>query len=151
MKTRNGFVSNSSTSSFVLIGWEIPLTNAQDLQKLMLTLGQLCKDPLPELVFDENDHKGMAATEGNRAAFDLVGSYRWSNPDRQPGHFHPSVRLGLPCWGDCSSGVPNGSMLIGMEGDGFDMLDAWGKLTELMAFPPQVRIKVYGGTAEQAT
>ena len=34
MKTRNGFVSNSSSSSFVLVGWEQTLTTEQERKLL---------------------------------------------------------------------------------------------------------------------
>jgi hypothetical protein len=153
MKTRGGFVSNSSTSSFVLVGWEISLPDAKGLQEVMLALGHPCKNPLPEFALDEDSNE-MESTEGNRAAFDLVSSYRRAHRVQRQG-MYPSVRLGLPCWGDGSSGVDEGCMLIGMEtGSGMDLLDAMkgaAELRSLVNIDPSVRIKVFGGEAEQST
>jgi hypothetical protein len=42
VKTRNGFVSNSSSSSFVLIGREIPFSEIDDYDSVVLWGGSIC-------------------------------------------------------------------------------------------------------------
>jgi len=153
MKSRGGFVSNSSTSSFVLVGWEISMPDAKGLQEMLLALGHPCKEPLPELAL-QDDSNEMESSEGNRAAFDLVRSYRRAHRNLSP-DCYPSVRLGLPCWGDCSTGVSDGYMLVGVEGgEELDLVNAMKGAAELRALvniDPNVRLKVYGGEAEQST
>lgn len=50
MKTRNGFVSNSSTSSFILVGFEVPEgTSLEDLPVDMCFLTPECSN-YPEVI-----------------------------------------------------------------------------------------------------
>lgn len=84
MKTRNGFVSNSSTSSFVLIGWK-GIPSADLVRKLFHHLG---KDPIQEDDEDIEDNYykyiedlGWSAMNESDDGADLYGIHLFSIDD----------------------------------------------------------------------
>lgn len=53
MKIRNGFISNSSTSSFCLVGWEITELSEDHWKKMIREI----RPDLPDLLFANNEER----------------------------------------------------------------------------------------------
>jgi hypothetical protein len=151
MKIRNGFISNSSSSSFVLVGWKLPLPTTADLEVKLRLLGY-AGSSLPTMVTDENDRAGLRQTDFNQSVFEAVASIR------RRGRLCkncPSIRLGIPASGG-DTGVANGYMLLGIESEDEELdlqqalLDL-DKLRNLLSIPVGNRVCIFGDTAENDT
>jgi hypothetical protein len=109
MKVRSGFVSNSSTTSFALIGWKLPLPKTPaGLWELLHKLGYTPKPPLPDTWCLDDSAEDYSDLEENSRIFEIINHFRFSNRKGW------SVRVGIQTW-DGGPGVDDGKMLIGVE------------------------------------